>query len=179
MKAANRNFFLLGIPAVLILAAGITLFFFGDGLLQMSQSMAPELPEGEVGDVEGYAFLIGLFGSGIGQLVGLFVQVVALLIAIYGGAILALSILARAIYKTTPGRILAYRIVMALNFVLLLLPVPSLLSSFISSSANGKFSFGLLAYLILTALLTVFGCFNTYTSRIKLPKPVEREKGEC
>ena len=176
MKAANRNLLLFGFPAILLLVGGIVLFRNGEALLWAAQSISPELPSGEVGDVEGYAFLIGLMGSGFGQLAGLAVQIVAILVAGYGGGLLVLSLIARAIYKTTPGRLLAYRIAMALDLLFLLLPVPEFLRMFIDSIRSGSASFGMFAVLLLIASVAVLCFLNTYTGRIREPQcPSARE----
>ena len=55
MKPANRNLLLLGIPALLILLAGIFLFLSGELLFRTAQLGMPEAPGSDVGDVEGYA----------------------------------------------------------------------------------------------------------------------------
>lgn len=166
-KIANQNFLILGIPAVLILTAGILLFFGGEKLFQMSQSLAPELPKGEVSDVEGYGFLFGFFSAGLGGMSALIAQLIAVMIMVYGGAVLVFSIIARVVYGTAPGRIMAYRILTGINLFLFLLPVPEYIRSFYNSAVNGSFSSGLLICLILVCLLAALVIRNTYTPRVK------------
>ena len=166
MRTVNRNLILLGVPALLIFIAGIALFVKGDVFWETSQAMAPQVPQGKIGDVEGYVLLIGLLGSGISGVVAILMQVIALLITGYGGIMVALNLLARGIYRPIPERILAYRIIMGFDFFILLLPLPSLFGLLISSAENGQFSWGLFLCMGILVILTVFGCRNTYTWRI-------------
>lgn len=166
-KIVNQNLLLLGIPAALVLAAGILLFLDGEKLFQLSQSMAPELPKGEVSDVEGYGFLAGFFTFGLGSVSALVVQIIAIIIMIYSGIMLIFCIVARTLYRTTPGRIVVYRILIGINLFLFLLPVPEYIRSFYNSAVNGSFSSGLLICLVLVCLLAALVIRNTYTSRVK------------
>lgn len=84
----------------------------------------------------------------------------------YAGAILVLSVAARLIYGKTPGRILAYRIVMCLTFVVLLMPYPSILRTFVLALAGGSFLPLWFGYLVVTLILAVVGCRNTYSRKV-------------
>lgn len=169
MKPANRNLLLLGIPALLILLAGIFLFLSGELLFRTAQLGMPEAPGSDVGDVEGYAYLLGFFGSGFGQLAALAVQIFAVLLAVYGGVMIALSTAARLVYRLTPGRILAYRIVVGVNLALMLLPVPALLDTFWQSLVDLSPRPGLLLPVLFLALPSAFAIRTTYTRRIGTP----------
>lgn len=167
MKTVDRNLLLLGLPALLLLIAGVWLYFVGDGLMDAAQSLAPEAPGGDVGDVEGYAFLLQFIGSGFGQLAGLMVLVFSLLLGVYGGAMVALNLLARALYRPTPGRLLAYRVVIGADLAVLLLPAPSLLATFFRTAAQeGRFDLLPLILAGLQFLLAALAIRNTYTRRI-------------
>lgn len=126
MKAANRNFLLLAVPAALMVAAGAALLSGGDALLGAAGEMTSDLPSGELGDVEGYAMLIQLLGAGATGFAGIAVAIVALLIAFYGGVLLLLSAAARLVYGAAPWRLLLYRVLTAVHMALLALPVPEL-----------------------------------------------------
>lgn len=178
MKAANRNLLLFGIPALLILITGICFFTVGDILMRAVSENAPTPPQGEVGDVEGYAFLIQFFGAGIGGLAGIVAQVMGLLFLFYGGSILLLSLIARGIYRNRPGRILAYRILMGVTLFITLLPGPELFSAFIRGLFQGSFSLTPLVCLAILAVLGVLGWQNTYTSRIREDLPGESVPGQ-
>lgn len=173
MKAVNCNLLLIGIPALLILLAGIGLYGMGNALLDAIQETAPETPQGQVGDVEGYAYLLELLGSGFQGLASLLVLMMAVLLAGYGGVILLLTLVARAVYRQTPGRILAYRVIMGIDLFILALPAPSLLRSWIDGMTRGEPSGWPLLGLILLVVVVAFGCRNTYTDRIGAPMEAE------
>lgn len=166
MKAANRNLLLFGIPSLLILAGGICFFLMGEALLAGVTEATPALPQGEVGDVEGYALLIQLLGVGFGGLAGFMVQMLGLLFILYGGSILLFALIARVIYQNRPGRILAYRILTGILLFILLSPGPELFSLFVRNLFQGSFSLGLLTAMAAMILVAVAGWQNTFTSRI-------------
>lgn len=172
MKIADRNLLLLGLPALAALVVGIAALRSGDDLMRAAQAMAPEAPGGDVGDVEGYAFLIQFIGSGMGQLASLVVYIVGVLLVFYGGAMILLNILARVVYKPAPGRILAYRILIGLDLAVLLMPAPSLLSTFFRSLEQDAPCPQLLATAGLLFLLGALAARNTFTRRILPPAPV-------
>ena len=169
MKAANRNLLLLSLPALLIAAAGILLFVEGGNAFRLAQQSMPPSPGSDVGDVEGYAFLLGLIGSGLGQFAALLYQLAGFLIAGYGVLLLALGLVGRALFKPTAGRLLAYRIVTGLHLALMLLPVPLLAEAFFKSVLALAPRAELALPLLLLALPPVFVIRTTYTQRIAAP----------
>ena len=171
MKTVNRNLLLLGLPALLIFAVGIGLFCLGDDVLRVAQSAVPQAPGSDVGDVEGYAFLIQFFGAGLGHLAGIFALIAGILLIAYGGVMIVLNVVARIVYKATPGRLLAYRILIGTDLVVLLLPTPSLLFSCAESALAGYFSAASLAMPLILIALAAFAIRNTYTWRIVSPAP--------
>lgn len=169
MKAANRNLLLLGIPSLLILGLGIFLFTLGNATLAQAGKLVPDSPSGPVGDVEGYAMIFGFLGAGLGGLAGFLAQLLALLFILYGGSILLLTLVARLLYRTSPGRLLAYRVLMGIALVVTILPGPELFSYFWSSLFQGHFSLVTLLALAAMALVAVAGYRNTFTHRILEP----------
>lgn len=167
MSTANRNLLLLGLPSLLLLAAGTALFCMADTLLSESISLLDQTPAGELGDVEGYALLFGMFAAGFGSLAALALQIVAAAAMLYSGLILLLTISARILYRNTPGRILAYRLVMGTAFVVLVLPAPGLLQMGLETAQSGMIPWFPLFGLAVIAALTLLGCRNTYTNRIR------------
>ncbi len=166
MKTANRNLLLLGIPALLVLVLG---FLWGDGgnqMLHTAHDMVEEASHHGGSDMEGYGALARMAGAGMGGALGFAAWLVGGLAMMYAGAILVLSVAARLIYGKTPGRILAYRIVMCLAFVVLLMPYPSILRTFVLALAGGSFLPLWFGYLVVTLILAVVGCRNTYSRKI-------------
>lgn len=166
MKTANRNLLLLGIPALLVLVLGFLWGGGGNQMLHTAHDMVEEASHHGGSDVEGYGALARMAGAGMGGALGFAAWLVGGLAMMYAGAILVLSVAARLIYGKTPGRILAYRIVMCLAFVVLLMPYPSILRTFVLALAGGSFLPLWFGYLVVTLILAVVGCRNTYSRKI-------------
>lgn len=166
MKTANRNLLLLGIPALLVLVLGFLWGGGGNQMLHTAHDMVEEASHHGDSDMEGYGALARMAGAGMGGALGFAAWLVGGLAMMYAGAILVLSVAARLIYGKTPGRILAYRIVMCLAFVVLLMPYPSILRTFVLALAGGSFLPLWFGYLVVTLILAVVGCRNTYSRKI-------------
>ncbi len=166
MKTANRNLLLFVIPAVLGAILGVVLITQGDAMLSAAQSLWPDAPQGEVGDVEGYAMITGMLGAGLGSMVSMAAQLFGMMTLMYAGALLVLSVAARIVYAKTPGRILAYRIIMGVAFVVLVLPVPDILKTFVLSLAGGSLLPLWLIYLVAVCIILVMGCRGTYSRQV-------------
>ena len=166
MKTANRNLLLLGIPALLLLVLGFLWGGGGDQMLHTAHDMVEEASHHGGSDMEGYGALARMAGAGMGGALGFAAWLVGGLAMMYAGAILVLSVAARLIYGKTPGRILAYRIVMCLTFVVLLMPYPSILRTFVLALAGGSFLPLWFGYLVVTLILAVVGCRNTYSRKV-------------
>ena len=166
MKTANRNLLLLGIPALLLLVLGFLWGGGGNQMLHTAHDMVEEASHHGGSDMEGYGALARMAGAGMGGALGFAAWLVGGLAMMYAGAILVLSVAARLIYGKTPGRILAYRIVMCLTFVVLLMPYPSILRTFVLALAGGSFLPLWFGYLVVTLILAVVGCRNTYSRKI-------------
>lgn len=166
MKTANRNLLLLGIPALLVLVLGFLWGGGGNQMLHTAHDMVEEASHHGGSDMEGYGALARMAGAGMGGALGFAAWLVGGLAMMYAGAILVLSVAARLIYGKTPGRILAYRIVMCLTFVVLLMPYPSILRTFVLALAGGSFLPLWFGYLVVTLILAVVGCRNTYSRKI-------------
>ena len=166
MKTANRNLLLLGIPALLVLVLGFLWGGGGNQMLHTAHDMVEEASHHGGSDMEGYGALARMAGAGMGGALGFAAWLVGGLAMMYAGAILVLSVAARLIYGKTPGRILAYRIVMCLAFVVLLMPYPSILRPFVLALAGGSFLPLWFGYLVVTLILAVVGCRNTYSRKV-------------
>ena len=166
MKSANRNLLMFLVPSVVVLLLGFLLLTQGDTIIESAKSLWPDTPQGDVGDVEGYAMLAGMIGTGLGGLAGLAVQLAGMLAIVYAGTLLILSVVARLVYGQTPGRVLAYRIVMGLDFLVLMRPFPDILKSFVRSLANGSFLPLCLVYIVVSLVMLVTGCRRTYSGQV-------------
>ena len=163
MKAAKNNLLLFLIPAGICFVLGVVMLISGNVILESAKSMIPQNTGDEIGDVEGYAMLIDLFGAGFAGLAGLIFYMGGVILTPYSGLVIAITIIARLIYKKTSGRILAYRIIMGIDFAVLILPPVFLL---VISLMEGTAVSVALFYLAGAAAMLVAGCRWTYTDRI-------------
>ena len=119
----NVNFIML--LSLVVLLLGMALVFTGvlnsldEELSEMSQEMDEIRSEGDVEDVDGFAlgvigvaYVMGWFAS-----MGLWLVLVACPIAL-AVLIFLLALIARLIYSDEGGRLLCYRIIMALDYLL-------------------------------------------------------------
>ena len=65
--------------------------------------MIPQNTGEEVGDVEGYAVLIDLFGAGFAGLTGLIFYMGGVILTPYSGLVIAISVIARLMWQTATG----------------------------------------------------------------------------
>lgn len=119
----------------------------------------------DVDDVEGY----GVIASGVGYSFGVFVALVAGVVGILGigyGIILTIFlVIARIVYGQTKGRIIAYRILMGIDYVLLSILVILISIGIINSFSTIMFLIDLYLIIILAICIR-----NTYTKRIYILK---------
>lgn len=166
MKTANRNLLMFLVPSVVVLLLGVLLLTHGEAIIEGAKALWPDTPQGEVDDVEGYAMIAGMIGTGLGGLAGFAVQLAGMLAIVYAGALLILSVVARLVYGKTQGRVLAYRIVMGLDFLVLMTPFPDILKSFVRSLADGSFLPLCLVYIVISLVMLVTGCRRTYSGQV-------------
>ena len=166
MRSANRNMLLFCLPAAVALVLGFVLFRQGDALLGSAHGMLEHAAHSGHGDVEGYDAILHLAGAGLGGMMGIGVQLMALLTALYAGAVLILGLIGRVVYGKAPGRLLAYRILTGVTVVVLLSPVPDILRTFVRALAGGSFLPTWLIYFVVVFTIAVAVCRNTYTDRI-------------
>ena len=116
MKTVNFTCILSLIAAGVLLVLAAVAWVGMTVLTAMQGGIAGSIPSpsGEVGDVEGYAMIIGGLGWAFTGL-GAFLLAVAALISAFFGVVLALFAgIARAVYAPQGGRLLAHRLLMAL-----------------------------------------------------------------
>lgn len=123
MTTAKKNFIIVTIVALVIIACGVYNYIDGKmALEELSQSMAQENVSGNIGDVEGYALLIDAFQNITYGASAFLAQLFSIVICVYGTILLILGFVSRAIYKNEPERILGYRVIT--GFVLAAMAIP-------------------------------------------------------
>ena len=155
-RAVNFNFVTALVIAIVLVAAA-TLFYIG------AWSAQKQLEQYELqGDAQSFTTLIKGVGYVFGYILLGIIQVFSVLVAVIGGLLFLLNLAARLIH--TPydgGRLLAYRILMGIEYgiisILAILFICFLWEQwYIWLPCSGY-----------CLAITVFGCINTYSDRIK------------
>lgn len=167
-KPVNVNFIL--ILAVVILLAGLALAsgIFAAGVGNEASAIGSQIEDmraGEIDDVTGSGILLlGAVSSPV-ILVSAFGWILAVVLFMMALFLFIPLVTARLLYRDTGGRLLAYRIIMGITYVLLL-PLPLLLFSLVGQSVPVTVSAVLGALLVLAVI--VVNVINTYSDRIKI-----------
>lgn len=114
MKTVNVTLILSLIAAGVLLVLAAVAF---SGMLVLSAlqgSVDLSRPAGEIGDVEGYALIIGGLGWAIAAFGSLLFGVFAILLAVCGFLLILFAVIARAVYAPQGGRLTAHRVLMAI-----------------------------------------------------------------
>lgn len=174
----NKNFILtLTLVAILLLLiiSGVALVEVINSEINGVQSEIESLQEqDEIGDVEGY----GIIANGIGYVFGVIGMIGVVMYLIVIPAILALyififALIARLIYKETPGRILAYRILMGFSFSGQII---MLLCCLLCMQSIGWVTLISLVIGVYIFWVLFMGMRGTYTDRINNNGKLERQK---
>lgn len=166
-KPVNVNF--ISVLSIIILLAGLAVIFgiFAAGAGNESAAVGSAIDEmraGEVGDVEGWGMLLmGAVGL-TGVMVSAFCWFFAIIFFLMALFLFIPLLTARLLYSNAGGRLLAYRIIMGITY-LLMLPLLMLLFSFIGMSVSITV-FAILGVLLLLVVLGL-NVINTYSNRIK------------
>ena len=165
MKRENINLLL-----AMIMVAGVMLLAFlcfrtgkalDNNLTGVSGSFQEATRDGEVEDVEGYALIVQGIGYGFGKLGYLIVMAAAVLLTIYATLLGIFAVAARVVFNRE--RLLAYRILMGVEYVLQAIAELILLWRMISDG----FTPVCVATEILLLGMTIYSAVNTYSSRMQ------------
>lgn len=170
-KILNFNFITVVILAAMIALiaafAWINLSNVSTGVNNDISEMYDTNEDGEIDDVEGWAFLFG--GSVLG-LANLSIGFAKLVIVLVSGAfvvfIIVPAIIARLIYRSEKGKILTYRIFMGISYVWMGI-LASLLGNVILSGGMTVITVVLAVLLLYIIAVLILGIRNTYTKRIQ------------
>lgn len=168
-KQVNKNFILmLTLVAMLLLVIilGITMVYvLNSGMNGLQSDISRMRSKDEIGDVEGYGIIVNSIGyglAGMGKLlILLFLIVIPTALASF---IFVFALMARLIYKDTPGRILTYRILMGFSFAGQIMMFLTGLFMLKSGGWGSLISMVVSAYIFWALFM---GMRGTYTNRIK------------
>ncbi len=165
MRKVTINFIFTMLISILALILAVSLCKTASSaeseLENVKSDISTSLEDDEIDDVEGYAIIAQGIGYGFGALAYGLLLIVAVMIGLYGGVLLLFSIIARVVYATTPKRLLAYRILMSINFALLIGLV-----FFLGSMLTTTFSLPVLIIMLLYGSVILYCGINTYSKRI-------------
>lgn len=168
-KQVNKNFILtLTLVAMLLLVIilGVTMVYALNSGMNGLQSDITRMRSGdEIGDVEGYGIIVNSIGYGLGGigkiLIAMFLVIIPSALVFF---IFVFALIARLIYKETPGRISAYRILMGFSFAGQIIMFLVSLSLLTSGGWGSLISLVISAYIFWALFM---GMRGTYTNRIK------------
>lgn len=168
-KQVNKNFMLTLILVAILLLLVLRGVALEAGLSSSMNGISSEIEqmrgEDEIGDVEGYAIIAYGIGYGLGAVGWMFMVICLIIIpAVLAFFIFIFALIARLIYKETPGRILAYRIIMGFSFLGQILMLWCCFSGLIIGAGIGLMS---LVLGICTFAIIFMGMRGTYTKRLK------------
>lgn len=166
-KPVNVNFISVLSIIILLVGLAVTIGIFAAGAGNESSAVGSAINEmraGEVGDVEGWGMLLmGAVGL-TGVMASAFYWFFAIIFFLMALFLFIPLLIARLLYSNTGGRLLAYRIIMGITY-LLMLPLLMLLLSFIGIGIPITI-FAILGVLLLLVVLGL-NVINTYSNRIK------------
>lgn len=164
-KAVNFNFISILIISITLLISAAAMYSSilssQNDLTHTKTAIERIRDQDEIGDVEGYGLLLSYTAYGLGSAAVALGKLVCIVILIMAVFLFIPNLLARLIYSASGGRLLAYRIIMGFEYISVLL-----------IALLGISLFGSIWWLKILCggyclVITVIGCINTYTSRIK------------
>ncbi len=164
-KTANKNF----IMAILLVAAmtlvcillGVVLIDLDGDLDSAKNSISTTVGDGAVEDVEGYGVIAESIAYGFGAFAGAILLVIIFLVGGYAFVLFLIALIARLIYAKEGKKLLAYRILMGVEYLL-----QTGLFLFFIDSLMREFNVIILIMMLLVLAEIVYGVINTYTGRI-------------
>lgn len=168
-KQVNKNFILaLTLVAMLFLVVilGATMVYALNSGMEGLQSDISRMQSGdEIGDVEGYGIIVNSIGYGLGGIGKIMIVIFLIIIPVALIAfIFVFALIARLIYKDTPERISAYRVLMGFSFAGQIIMFLISLSMLTSGGWGSLISFVISVYIFWALFM---GMRGTYTNRIK------------
>jgi len=143
------------------IAMGVIVNDLNDDLGILGEDMSEAYEDGEIDTVEGHGLILEGAAYGLGVFSSTMLMIVIIMVGGYAGLLLVFAVLARLVFAKEGGRLLAYRILMSVEYVLqagiLVFLIGLLLDGFD------------IVFLILTLMIAaglIYSGINTYTKRI-------------
>ena len=154
------------VPSVVVLLLGVLLLTNGEAIIEGAKALWPDTPQGEVDDVEGYAMIAGMIGTGLGGLAGFCGPAGrhAGHCVRRGTADFERCCPAGIRQNTGAGPGLPH--CDGAGFPCSDDPFPDILKSFVRSLADGSFLPLCLVYIVISLVMLVTGCRRTYSGQV-------------
>lgn len=165
MKKVNINFILAIIIVVVLLVLSFSLWRAvqkaDKELERIESSIDEKRQENEIDDVEGHGMILESFAYLIGGMGVILIKAILIIMVVYALLLFVIALAARLVYKDSGGRLLAYRIIMGIEYALQGIMEVLLIISITQLPTIGN----VLGAVILGAEI-IYGAINTYTPRI-------------
>lgn len=168
MKKVTQNFIIslamATVILVLTLVLGIFLSVYGDGLECMGEDISTIFEDGEVDTVEGHGAIFESSILFVGAFMGAVVLALVILMGGYAFLLILFAVVARAVFAPRGGRLLIYRILMGIEYVLQAGIVFFLITILLEETG--------LSFIIVLAITAavvaglVYSAVNTYSKKI-------------
>lgn len=164
-KKVNINLIL-----ALVLVAGLLMIPIALGMIvndmsgelnELGEEMSTAFEDGEIDTVEGHGLILEGAGYGLGAFAGTMLIIIIFMVGGYAGLLFVFAVMARLIFAKEGGRLLAYRILMGVEYVLQAGIVVFLVSMLLEGF---DIVFLLMTLMVLAGL--IYSARNTYTKRI-------------
>ena len=166
MKNVKVNF-ALAMVIIIVIALAAVLCATGAAIISKTLDSTVEaldeerLSDDEIDDVEGYGYIIRYIGAGASWVAELVLWVMAVIAGIYAVLLFAFALAARLSFSTGKNVLLAYRILMGIEYGL-----QGILECQIIRMLFDGFSVVLFVAIVVLTLEIVFSARNTYSDRI-------------
>lgn len=168
MKRVTQNLLIcIGLPLGLVvftIILAVVINSFGSEIKEIKEDIESVYEDGEVDTIEGHG---AIFSGGI-MVLGVFAEIALIVVAFFVGGyavlLIILAVIARVIFAPKGGRLLAYRILMGIEYVLQAFLVWLCVAFALDETL--LFMFFYLRIGIGVAAALIYSVINTYSKRI-------------
>lgn len=144
------------------IAMGVIVNDLNDSMDVLEEDMSGVYGDGEIDTVEGHGLIMEGAAYGFGVFSSAMLMIVIFMVGGYAGLLFVFAVMARIIYAGEGGRLLAYRILMGVEYVL-----QAGIVVFLVNMMLEDFDFVFLILTIMIAAGLIYSGINTYTKRIR------------
>ncbi|MBQ4522215.1 MAG: hypothetical protein IJA10_04610 [Lachnospiraceae bacterium] len=165
MKRVNVNFILAMAVVVVLFMTSLSVWNTvrkaDKELEQIENSIEEKHQEGEIGDVEGHGMILESFAYLIGGMGVILIKTILMIMVGYALLLFVVALTARLVYKDFGGRLLAYRMIMGIEYAL-----QAILEVVLIISITRLPTISNVLVAVLLGAEIIYSARNTYTPRI-------------